>query len=186
MPSSRRDFLTYSSVGMLAAAMHSAAQGQAAQNQELPPGAPPAFGTSAPVGPEVSSATFEQAEKLVQLEMTSADREVAASNWRMQMAPLLERRTGPRKIELEATLAPATQWNPSLPGIVKSNSSGNLFVRRRCRVPPLPASDDAIAFAPVWQLSRWIENRKLTSTGSPRFICGDWNASIRSFVASLR
>jgi len=164
MPSSRRDFLTYSSVGMLAAAMHSAAQGQAAQNQELPPGAPPAFGTSAPVGPEVSSATFEQAEKLVQLEMTSADREVAASNWRMQMAPLLERRTGPRKIELEATLAPATQWNPSLPGIVKSNSSGNLFVRDNATVPPLPASDDAIAFAPVWQLSRWIENRLLTST----------------------
>ena len=164
MPSSRRDFLTYSSVGMLAAAMHSAAQGQAAQNQELPHGAPPAFGTSAPVGPEVSSATFEQAEKLVQLEMTSADREVAASNWRMQMAPLLERRTGPRKIELEATLAPATQWNPSLPGIVKSNSSGNLFVRDNATVPPLPASDDAIAFAPVWQLSRWIENRLLTST----------------------
>jgi Asp-tRNA(Asn)/Glu-tRNA(Gln) amidotransferase A subunit family amidase len=96
--------------------------------------------------------------------MTSADREVAASNWRMQMAPLLERRTGPRKIELEATLAPATQWNPSLPGIVKSNSSGNLFVRDNATVPPLPASDDAIAFAPVWQLSRWIENRLLTST----------------------
>jgi Asp-tRNA(Asn)/Glu-tRNA(Gln) amidotransferase A subunit family amidase len=28
---------------------------------------------------------------------------------------------------------------------------------------PLPSSDDAIAFAPVTQLSRWIESRKLTS-----------------------
>ena len=163
MPSSRRDFLTYSSVGMLAAAMHTAAQGQAGQNQELPPGAPPAFGTSAPVGPEVSSATFAEAEKLVQLEMTVADREVAASNWRMQMAPLLERRTGPRKIELEATLAPATQWNPSLPGVVKASPSGNLFVRDADAALPLLASDDAIAFAPVWQLSRWIEAGKLTS-----------------------
>jgi Asp-tRNA(Asn)/Glu-tRNA(Gln) amidotransferase A subunit family amidase len=28
---------------------------------------------------------------------------------------------------------------------------------------PLPSTDDAIAFAPVTQLSRWIESRKLTS-----------------------
>jgi Asp-tRNA(Asn)/Glu-tRNA(Gln) amidotransferase A subunit family amidase len=28
---------------------------------------------------------------------------------------------------------------------------------------PLPSSDDAIAFAPVTELSRWIESRKLTS-----------------------
>src|SRR5262249_2369426 len=28
---------------------------------------------------------------------------------------------------------------------------------------PLPASDDAIAFAPVTHLSRWIESRQLTS-----------------------
>jgi Asp-tRNA(Asn)/Glu-tRNA(Gln) amidotransferase A subunit family amidase len=148
---------------MLAAAMHASAQGQAGQSQELPPGAPPAFGTSAPVGPEVSPATFEGAEKLVQLEMTAADRAVAASNWRMQMAPLLERRTGPRKIELEATLAPATQWNPSLPGIVKARQSGNLFVRDVNAGGPLPVSEEAIAFAPVWQLSRWIESGKLTS-----------------------
>jgi Asp-tRNA(Asn)/Glu-tRNA(Gln) amidotransferase A subunit family amidase len=149
---------------MLAAAMHASAQEQAGQSQELPPGAPPAFGTSAPVGPEVSPAIFADAEKLVQLEMTAADRNVAASNWRMQMAPLLERRTGPRKIELEATLAPATQWNPSLPGIVKTRPSGNLFVRNVDAGLPLPVSEDSIAFAPVWQLSRWIEGGKLTST----------------------
>ena len=116
MPRSRREFLTYSSAGMLAAAIQARAQVPAGQTQGLPPGAPPAFGTAPPVGPEVSPATFAEAEKLVQVEMTAADRETAASNWRMQMAPLLERRTGPRKIELEATLAPATQWNPSSAG----------------------------------------------------------------------
>jgi len=164
MSTSRRDFLTYSSVGILAAALEANAAAQAGQTQNLPPGAPPAFGTSAPVGPEVSPATFADAEKLVQLEMTAADRTTAAGNWRMQMAPLLERRTGPRKIELEATVAPATQWNPALPGLVTIRHSGNNFVRSSDPDVPLPDSESAIAFAPVWQLSRWIESRKLTST----------------------
>jgi len=140
------------------------AQTPAGQNQEPTPGAPPAFGTAPPVGPEVSPATFAEAEKLAQVEMTPDDLATAASNWRMQMAPLLERRTGPRKIELDPSLAPATQWNPSLPGIVKPAHSGNRFVRSSAATTALPASDDAIAFAPVWQLSSWIEARKLTST----------------------
>ncbi|HME58660.1 MAG TPA: amidase [Terracidiphilus sp.] len=164
MPSSRREFLTYSSLAMLAAAVQTEAQSPAVQTQELPPGAPSAFGTAPAVGPEVSPATFIEAEKLVQLQMTPVDLATAASNWRMQMAPLLERRTGPRKVELEATLAPATQWNPSLPGMVKPKRGGNHFVRSGDAGLTLPANDDAIAFAPVWQLSRWIESRKLTST----------------------
>jgi len=139
-------------------------QAEAQAPAELPPGAPVAFGTSPAVGPEVSPATFAEAEKLMQLQMTPADRATAASNWRMQMAPLLERRTGPRKIALEAALAPATQWNPSLPGMVKHPQGGNHFVRSSDVGTELPASDDAIAFAPVWQLSRWIESRRLTST----------------------
>ncbi len=164
MPRSRREFLAYSSLAMLAAAVQAKAQSPAVQTQELPPGSPPAFGTAPAVGPEVSPATFSEAEKLVQLQMTPVDLATAASNWRIQMAPLLERRTGPRKIELEATLAPATQWNPSLPGMVKPRLGGNLFLRSGDAALPLPASEDAIAFAPVWQLSRWIESRKLTST----------------------
>jgi len=163
MARSRREFLTYTSLGMLAAAVQAQAPSPVGQTPNLPPGAPPAFGTAPPVGPEVSPSTFAEAEKLVQLEMTAVDRATAASNWRMQMAPLLERRTGPRKIGLEATLAPATQWNPSLPGIAKPRRSDNHFVRSGDAGSPLPASEEAIAFAPVWQLSRWIESRKLTS-----------------------
>jgi Asp-tRNA(Asn)/Glu-tRNA(Gln) amidotransferase A subunit family amidase len=149
---------------MLAAAVQAEAQPPAAQTQELPPGSPPAFGTAPAVGPEVSRATFTEAEKLAQLQMTPVDLATAASNWRMQMAPLLERRAGPRKIELEASLAPATQWNPSLPGLMKPKRGGNHFVRSSDAGLTLPANDDDLAFAPVWQLSRWIESRKLTST----------------------
>jgi Asp-tRNA(Asn)/Glu-tRNA(Gln) amidotransferase A subunit family amidase len=166
MAGSRREFIALSSLGLLAAAAQAGAQAgaQASQPQEPTPGAPPAFGTAPPVGPEVSTATFAEAEKLAQVEMTAADRETAASNWRMQMAPLLERRTGPKKVELEATLAPATQWDPSLPGLAKSEQRGQGFSRSTDPGVALPANDDAIAFAPVWQLSRWIESRKLTST----------------------
>ncbi len=163
MSGSRRDFLAHSTLGLLSVAVAAHAQTpQAPQSQEPTPGAPPAFGTAPPVGPEVSSATFAEAEKLVQVEMTPADRAEAASNWRMQMAPLYERRTGPRKLALESNLAPATQWNPSLPGM-KSYPAANVFVRSKDSSVPLPVNDDEIAFATVTRLSRWIEGRQITS-----------------------
>src|SRR4051794_34255991 len=58
------------------------------------PGAPPAFNTAPPVGPEVSPATFGEAEKLFQLRMTDAQRQMMAKSWRTSMAALLERRSG--------------------------------------------------------------------------------------------
>ncbi|HTA86659.1 MAG TPA: amidase [Silvibacterium sp.] len=163
MSGSRRDFLAHSTLGLLSVAVAAHAQTpQAPQSQEPTPGAPPAFGTAPPVGPEVSSATFVEAENLVQVEMTPADRAEAASNWRMQMAPLYERRTGPRKLVLESNLAPATQWNPSLPGM-KSYPAANVFVRSKDSSVPPPVNDDEIAFATVTRLSRWIERRQITS-----------------------
>lgn len=126
------------------------------------PGAPPTFGTAPAVGPEVTPATFAEAEKLAQVVMTPAHREMAATSWRRSMAAMLERRTGPRRIALEDGLAPATRWNPVLPGTA-IHPSHNRFTRSQLDPGPLPASDDAIAFAPVTSLSRWIETRKLTS-----------------------
>ncbi len=102
--------------------------------------------------------------------MRPADREQAASNWRMQMAPSYEFRVGPRKVVLEDTLAPATLWNPAQPGIVERNGDRerdsekeSAFVRSAASEAPLPSSDEAIAYATVAQLSHWIETRALTS-----------------------
>jgi Asp-tRNA(Asn)/Glu-tRNA(Gln) amidotransferase A subunit family amidase len=94
--------------------------------------------------------------------MTAADRAEAAENWRMQMAPLYERRTGPRKLAIEASVAPATQWNPTLPGMTRYPAA-NVFVRSAPHSIPPPVNDDEIAFATVTQLSRWIESRQITS-----------------------
>jgi Asp-tRNA(Asn)/Glu-tRNA(Gln) amidotransferase A subunit family amidase len=115
------------------------------------------------VGPEISPTTVSEAEKLVQIKMTDSEVAVAASSWRPNMAALYERRTGPRKVELEATLAPATKWNPALAD-VKGAVVRDRFVRSTANPGPLPTSDEDIAYAPVTKLSRWIEQRQLTST----------------------
>ena len=125
------------------------------------PGAPPTFATAPESGPAVSPATFAEAETLVQVTMSAAEREMAAASWRRSMAPLLERRTGPRKVALESQIAPATRWTPVLSG--ESGPARDTFVRSRSEAVPLPSSDADIAFAPVTQLSRWIEQKTLTS-----------------------
>jgi Asp-tRNA(Asn)/Glu-tRNA(Gln) amidotransferase A subunit family amidase len=160
---SRRQFLMHAPLGLLGAVAACRTDEPKDQRTEAPPaGAPPTFGTAPAVGPAVSPATFAEAEKLAQVQMTDAERQMTAASWRTSMASMLERRTGPRKIGLEPTLAPATQWNPILPGM-KVGPTRDAFVRSKIDPGPLPASDDEIAFAPVTRLSRWIETRKLTS-----------------------
>jgi Asp-tRNA(Asn)/Glu-tRNA(Gln) amidotransferase A subunit family amidase len=160
MSKSRRQFLAASSLGMLGAA--AVCHGWAQNPSDLPPGAPPAFGTGPAVGPEVSTTTFAEAEKLVQVELTDAERAQAAASWRRMMASLYERRTGPKKLALESGLAPATVWNPTLPGM-KAQPIRDQFVRSNIDPGPIPAQDEDIAFAPVTKLFRWIETRKLSS-----------------------
>ena len=168
MTRSRRTFLLGSAAVLGSAAM-AQAQAQdaptgapAPKPGELPPGSPPAFGTAPPVGPVVSAATFAEAQKLVQVELTESERSQAAGNWRNSMAALYERRTGPRKVALEAPLAPYSTWNPVLPGHGAAPQRDR-FVRSGRDPGPLPSAEAAIAFAPLWKLAGWIEARKLTS-----------------------
>jgi len=157
MPRSRREFLTDSSLGLMAVAI-SASTGCSTR----PPGAPPAFGTSPPVGPAVSPETFAEAEKLIQVEMTAKDRAQAAGNWQQSLASVYERRVGPRKLLLEESIAPATVWNPMLPGSTNGPAK-DMFSAHAAHAPALPASEDDIAFAPVTFLSQWIKSRQITS-----------------------
>ncbi|HUK31190.1 MAG TPA: amidase [Candidatus Acidoferrum sp.] len=173
MAKSRRDFITNTSLGLLGVAVLGTETTQAqtqSQSQTPPPkppeppaGMPPAFGTAPAVGPEVSSLTFVEAEKLVQVEMNPAEVAQAASSWRSNLAPLYERRTGPHKVGLENSLAPYSRWNPVLPG-QKDGPVSDKFVRTNTDPGPIPSREADVAFAPLWQLSRWIETRKLTST----------------------
>jgi Asp-tRNA(Asn)/Glu-tRNA(Gln) amidotransferase A subunit family amidase len=162
MSKTRREFLGETSLGLLGVATLGHRNDQDQKPAELPPGTPPAFGTAPAVGPEVSPATFAEAEKLVQVEMSSADRAVAAGSWRSNMAPLYERRTGPHKVGLEPTVAPWSRWDPVLPG-QKARPERDRFVRSKVDAGALPARDEDIAFAPLSHLSRWVEQRKIGS-----------------------
>ena len=152
-----------------------------------PPGTPPAFGTAAPVGPEVSAATFAEAQKLVMVELTAAERAQAAQNWRSNIAPLHERRSGPRKMALPATLAPYSTWNPVLPGHGPL-PHGDRFTRSDRDAGPLPKADADIAFAPVWRLSRWLESRRLSSERLTRIYLeriGRFDGRLRSVITLI-
>jgi Asp-tRNA(Asn)/Glu-tRNA(Gln) amidotransferase A subunit family amidase len=160
----RRQFLIVAPLGMLGAAVACRGEqpGAGGSTPATTPGAPPTFGTAPASGPEVAPATFAEAEKLAQVTMSAADREMAAASWRRSMAPLLERRVGPRKVALGPEVAPATRWNPVLDG-ESAGPAQDRFVRSKDDGAPLASSDADIAFAPVTQLSRWIEQRALTS-----------------------
>jgi Asp-tRNA(Asn)/Glu-tRNA(Gln) amidotransferase A subunit family amidase len=132
------------------------------ESTSLPPGAPPAFGTAPNAGPPVSTATFAEAEKLVQFELATAERETAAGNWRSSMAPLYERRVGPRKFSPPSSASPATRWEPSLVA-QPAGPASDRFIRTADPRRSLPSSDEDIAFAPLSQLSRWVESKQLTS-----------------------
>jgi len=168
MSKSRRTFLTQTSLGLIGAAVTSSASAQghpdepAQEPTPLPPGAPPAFGTGPAVGPDVSPTTFAEAEKLAQVQMTGADRALASETWRVNLASVYERRTGPRAIALESSLAPFSRYNSVLPG-QQAGPQKDQFIRSKSDPGPLPGNDADIAFAPVTQLSRWIEQRKISS-----------------------
>lgn len=173
----RRDFLIRAPIGLAGmmaacraqqqpatdqAGTGAAGTGAAAAGQTPMPGAPPAFNTAPPVGPEVSPTTFAEAEKLMQVEMTAAQRSMAAASWRTSLAGVMERRAGPRKVSLGPELAPATVWDPVGRGPTPGPTRDR-FIRSSADPGPLPSSDADIAFAPVARLSRWIETRQLTA-----------------------
>jgi Asp-tRNA(Asn)/Glu-tRNA(Gln) amidotransferase A subunit family amidase len=160
MAGSRREFLAKGTAGLMGVTMAGKSAG-AKQTPETP-GAPPAFGTSAPVGPAVTPQTFAEAEKLVQVSMTPADRALAANNWQQSLASVYERRVGPRKLHLEDTAVPATVWNPTLSGMA-AGPVRDEFAPRHVPVRPLPSTESEIAFASVAELSGWIRTKQISS-----------------------
>lgn len=160
MSSTRRDFLIVTS-SALALSQSSPSSGQDSASQPPPPpGAPPVFGSTPGSGSAVTAATFAAGEKLVQVELTASERAQAARSWRSNLGSLYERRTGPRKVPLDADLAPGSQWRPFGEGSV---GAGGSVLRSNLDPGPLPDREPDLAFAPVWKLSRWIERRELTS-----------------------
>ena len=189
MPKSRREFLVSSAALLGASAANSQAATKHPAHAGSPPSSsPPAFGTAPGVGPEVTAATFAEAEKLMRVRMSPAERVEAAKNWRESMAPNYERRTGPRRVDLEPGLAPYSQWNPVLSGR-SSTSRPTEFVVSGRDPGPLPGSDADIAFAPLWKLARWVQSRQLPSqrlTGLYLQRIQTWDPRLKSVITVTR
>ena len=167
MSKSRRDFLVHASMCLAGTSLASAVQTPESQKPKPPseaaPGMPPAFGTAPPVGPAVSEETFADAGKLVRFEMSDQERAQAAKNWQKSMAPLYERRTGPKKVGIEDGVSPATRWEPWSVGGSLPRNPQTRFTRAKITLPSLPKNDADIAYAPVSHLSEWIRTKQLTS-----------------------
>ncbi len=162
----RRQFLIKAPLGL--ASVAAACRGEqppSAKDQpasQSTPGAPVAFGTSAPTGPALSPATFAEAEKLAQVTSSDSERAMMVRAWPRTLAPTLERRTGPRKVDLAPELSPATLWDP-VRAVGARVPTRDRFIRSQNNPGPLPSNDADIAYAPVSTLSRWIAKRQLTS-----------------------
>jgi hypothetical protein len=148
----RRQFLITAPLGLMGAASACRRQepgdAQSAATQQTP-GAPVAFGTARPTGPEVTAATFAEAERLVQVSYTDADRAtmVAAGGAACHRCSNAGRAADGAAFR---HLAPGMVWNPCF-----QRCSG--CARASCLRPgaeALPSNDDDIAFAPVAALSR--------------------------------
>jgi len=102
--------------------------------------------------------TIAEAEKLAGITFTDAQRRMLLQTIPQQVARFAQRHT----VQLSNQAAPAQTFSPVLPGM--DFSALQPAMRRSEPTPDLvPQSDEDIAFAPLWQLSRWIERGDLTS-----------------------
>ena len=189
MSKSRREFLLSSAalVGASAGGSQAASGPRRSAGKRLSASSP-ALGAAPGAGPEVTATTFSEAEKLMRVRMSAAERAEAAKNWRDGMAPLSERRTGPRRVRLEPDLAPYSRWNPELSGGAPT-AAPNAFVRSGRDAGPLPASEADIAFAPLWKLAGWVESRQLRSERLTELYLqrmATWDSRLKSVITVTR
>jgi hypothetical protein len=104
----------------------------------------------------VDHQTVRAAERLLGIQYTDAERVQMLDNLTDQLELAVRRRA----MKLPNSLAPATVFDPRLPGFAMPAQS-------RMNVPrvpaPLPTNDEDIAFAPIGQQAAWIAGGQVTS-----------------------
>lgn len=102
--------------------------------------------------------TIVAAEQLLGVNYTASERALMLDN----LEGMIEGALARRKHIFPNDLPPATRFDPRLPGATPPAPQKPL-VRSDRKVGPLPESEDEIAFAPVADLSRWIESGAISS-----------------------
>src|SRR5579872_4961989 len=97
------------------------------------------------------------AERLAGVEYTEAERAMMLDNIAAQIASTAARRAS----ALPETLAPATRFDPRLPGFTMPNVGK--FQPKTPQAPKLPDNEADIAYAPLTTLAAWVKGRHITS-----------------------
>jgi len=105
----------------------------------------------------ISAATIAQAEQLLGIGYSDAERLQMVDNIAGQIELAVKRRAA----QLPDTLAPATRFDPRLPGWTPIDPGP--FRPSDGPAPPLPAAAADLAFAPVTHLAAWIKSGALSS-----------------------
>lgn len=107
--------------------------------------------------PAITASTIAAAEAVAGVSYTDAEREQMLDNIGGQIDLALRRRA----YKMPLALAPATRFDPRLPGWTPPAQGA--FRPLASPPPPLPESAEDIAFAPLATLAGWIRSRRLTS-----------------------
>ena len=115
----------------------------------------------------ITERTLAEAEKLFGITFTESERrqilggpvEVAEDGFFAKQVASLQKR---RSQEIPSTLAPATTFDPRLPG-VDYGSQENRVTLFPEELAPLPDDPEAIAFASVKEQTRWLTTGQITS-----------------------
>ncbi len=159
MTTSRRGFLASTALLGVGATLPRVARAQPTSPRPGTPATSPQPGT-APSGPaDISAGTIAEAEKLAGIEFTEAER--------VQMGRTLPEQVGMfgsrRELGwLPNDLAPAHVFDPRLPGMKFDTVQRPIVLSGGA--PPMPGTDEDIAYAPLTLLAKWIEIKAITST----------------------
>lgn len=143
----------------------SATTGGARRTAHAGVGAAPAEGlpeaTQEGPGPQITTRTIREAEKLANVRFTDEQREVIRQTIHNQLHVVQARHAAPLPPN---GLAPATVFNPRLNGRDAGLAPQPLHpVWTEDDPGPVPGNDEDIAFAPVTRLSQWIRRREIKS-----------------------
>ncbi len=105
----------------------------------------------------ITADTIAAAERLMGVSYTDSERAMIAASIAAQVGLARQRRAQP----LSVGLAPATRFDPRLPGFAFPDVGP--FRIQDGDVPDLPADEADIAFASVTELSGWVRARRITS-----------------------
>ncbi len=152
---------------------------------QTPPGSPPVVGAAAPVGPQVDAATFAAAQKLVQVELTNAERErrlrrTGAAAWRRSVSDAAGPTQGGTRCRRSLRTRPGTPFSPDTPSLPRATGSCAASGRSARFPQPKPK----LPWHPCGSCRAGSRPASSLPSSSRASICNASTPSTRNFAAS--